>query len=47
VERARFGGDYDIPLIVLAHDLELQQAVRDWDIADADHAGWDEEEETV
>ena len=44
VERASFCGDYDIPLLLLAQNPELQHAVLKWAEENGDDAIWDDEE---
>jgi len=43
-ERASFGGDYDIPLVLLAQNPALQHAVLEWAEEDDDDTIWDDEE---
>jgi hypothetical protein len=43
-ERASFGGDYDIPLLLLAQNPALQHAVLAWAEEDGDDTTWNEEE---
>lgn len=43
-ERANFGGDYDIPLLLLAQNPALQHAVLAWAEEDEDDTTWDDEE---
>jgi hypothetical protein len=45
VERASFGGDFDIPLILLAHGPALLDAVRAWGQQDASDEEFDTEED--
>ncbi|MEH6433836.1 sacsin N-terminal ATP-binding-like domain-containing protein [Massilia sp. DD77] len=43
-ERASFGGDYDIPLVLLAQNPALQHAVLEWAEEDDGDTIWDDEE---
>lgn len=43
-ELASFGGDYDIPLIILSRDRALQQDVYNWGQINRNRADWDDEE---